>query len=131
ISANLDGRGERPVPQLCMICHGGQIPQQPGGVPVFGSAADVTLNSRFLPFDHRLFTFPTTLPKANQEASIKSLNETIVDAVPAGAATTDPIREVVHALYNDATHTNSATQLLDSPVSGWQAGQSLNLPGEP
>lgn len=130
ISANLDGRGERPVPQLCMICHGGQIPQQQSGVPVFGSAADVTLNSRFLPFDHRLFTFPAALPKSTQETSIKSLNETIVDLVPTGAANADPIREVVHALYNDATHTNSATQLLDSPVLGWQAGQSLNLGGQ-
>jgi len=111
ISANLDGRGERPVPQLCMICHGGQIPQQAGGIPAFGTAAQVKLNSRFLPFDYRLFTLPTNppLPATSQDSAFKSLNETIVDAVPAGAPATDPIREVVHALYNDATHTNSST----------------------
>jgi hypothetical protein len=132
ISANLDGRGERPVPQLCMICHGGQVPQQLNGVPTFGNNAQVTLGSRFLPFDYRLFTLPTNppLPATSQDSAFKSLNETIVDSVPTGAPTTDPIREVVHALYNDATHTNSSTQLLDSPVLGWQAGQSLNLSGQ-
>ena len=34
ISANLDGRGERPVPQLCMICHGGLVPNESGNPPV-------------------------------------------------------------------------------------------------
>src|SRR6185503_18345938 len=82
ISANLDGRGERPVPQLCMVCHGGQIPSQAGGVPAFGSAAQVKLGSRFIPFDYRLYTFPTNpanLTKADQEAEFKSLNEQIVN----------------------------------------------------
>lgn len=130
ISANLDGRGERPVPQLCMICHGGEIPQQLGGVPTFGTAAQVDFKSRFLPFDHRFFTFPAAQPKASQETAIKALNTNIVDLVPTGAPSTDPIREVVNVLYNDATNPNSATQLLDSPVSGWQTGQSLNLTGQ-
>jgi mono/diheme cytochrome c family protein len=132
ISANLDGRGERPVPQLCMICHGGQIPSQVGGIPAFSTAAQVKLGARFLPFDYRMYTFPTTpaLPASSQDAAFKSLNETIVDFAPPGMPATDPIREVVRALYNDATHTNSPTQLLDSPVPGWQNGQSLNLNGQ-
>jgi hypothetical protein len=127
ISANLDGRGERPVPQLCMICHGGRIPQQPGGVPVFGTAADVDFNSRFLPFDHRFFTFPTALPKATQEAAIKSLNTTIVDLVPTGAPSTDPIREVVNGLYNNGV---SATQILNFTVPQWVTGASANAPNQ-
>lgn len=134
ISANLDGRGERPVPQLCMICHGGQILQQPGGVPIFAAAADVKLGSRFLPFDHRFFTFPgnPALSKANQEASIKSLNKNIVDLVPAGAPTTDPIRELVTALYDDGTTAGAPAQIHDSPVTGWKPGQPApnNLPGQ-
>jgi cytochrome c5 len=134
ISANLDGRGERPVPQLCMICHGGLLPQQSAGVATFGNAADVKLGSRFLPFDHRLFTFPNdpALSQANQEASIKSLNKNIVDLVPAGAPSTDPIREVVKALYDDGTAAGAAAQILNSPVTGWKAGQPApnNLPGQ-
>ncbi len=127
ISANLDGRGERPVPQVCMICHGGQIPQQAGGVPTFGNNAQVTLGSRFLPFDHRFFTFPTNnanLSKANQEASIKNLNEQIVNSAPPAPAT-DPVNEVVAGLYNNGA---SATQILNFTVPGWVNGQSAARP---
>lgn len=131
ISANLDGRGERPAPQLCMICHGGQLPNQPAsGVPTFNSAADVNLNARFLPFDYRFFIFPASAPQASQDANIKSLNKNIVDLVPTGAPASDPIREVVKALYDDGTVAGSSAQILNSPVSGWKPGQSLNLPGQ-
>ncbi len=128
ISANLDGRGERPVPQLCMICHGGLIPEQTNGVPAFSTPAQVDLASRFVPFDHRLFTFPGGLaPNAAQEAAIKSLNQNIVDLVPTGAPTTDPIRQVVSELYGGG---GSVTQQANSPVSGWQPGASANAPGQ-
>lgn len=133
ISANLDGRGERPVPQLCMICHGGLVPNQSNTVPVFNSAASVNLGSRFIPFDHRLFTFPNNkvaLEKGNQEAAMKSLNKDIVDLVPAGAPATDPIREVVKALYDDGTPAGSTAQLANSPPAGWKTGQSSNAPGQ-
>ena len=129
ISANLDGRGERPVPQLCMICHGGLIPSHSGGVPAFGNAAQVKLNSRFIPFDHRFFTFPNNpaaLSKANQETSIKNLNEQIVNAAPPAVAS-DPIREVVSGMYNNGT---SATQILNFPVPGWVNGASANAPNQ-
>jgi Carboxypeptidase regulatory-like domain len=129
ISANLDGRGERPVPQLCMICHGGQIPSQAGGIPAFSTPAQVKLGSRFLPFDHRFFTFPTNpanLSKANQEAKIKTLNEQIVSAAPP-APTTDPISEVISGLYNNGA---SATQIHNFTVPGWAAGASANAPNQ-
>jgi len=124
ISANLDGRGERPVPQLCMTCHGGQIPTQAGGVPAFGTAAQVNLNSRFLPFDHRFFTFPSatgSLSKSSQEASMKDLNEQIVNSAPPAGAT-DPIREVVSGLYS-----NGPTQAPSFIVPGWQNGVAPNV----
>jgi hypothetical protein len=129
ISANLDGRGERPVPQLCMICHGGQIPSQAGGIPAFSTPAQVKLGSRFLPFDHRFFTFPTNpanLSKANQEAKIKTLNEQIVSAAPPAPAT-DPISEVISGLYNNGA---SATQIHNFTVPGWAAGASANAPNQ-
>jgi hypothetical protein len=91
IASLVDGRSERPVPQLCMICHGGLIPSQASGVPAFGTAAQVKLNARFLPFDHRFFTFPTnpvSLSKADQKASIKKLNQQIVIAA---APSTEPV----------------------------------------
>jgi hypothetical protein len=129
ISANLDGRGERPVPQLCMTCHGGALPQQSGGAAVFGSADDTKLGSRFLPFDHRFFTFPSTpasLSKANQEASIKALNQQIVNAAPPAAAG-DPIGELISAMYNNGA---SATQIPNVTVAGWVNGASANAPNQ-
>jgi hypothetical protein len=129
ISANLDGRGERPVPQLCMICHGGQIPSQSGGVGAFGTAANVKLGSRFLQFDHRFFTFPNNLAaltKANQEAKIKNLNIQIVNAAPP-APNTDPIRQVVNGMYNNGA---AATQIRNFTVPGWVNGASANAPGQ-
>lgn len=129
ISANLDGRGERPVPQLCMVCHGGQIPQQsPQGVPAFGTADQVKLDARFLPFDYSLFTFPSNPPnltKADQDASIKALNEQIVNAAPP-APIGDPIREVVSGLYNNGS---SQSQLVFSPP-GWVNGASADAPNQ-
>ena len=61
-AANLDNHGARPVPQLCMVCHGGALvkPQvdvngQP--VPVFAVRDDVKMGSVFVPFDLRYYTF--------------------------------------------------------------------------
>jgi hypothetical protein len=128
ISANLDGRGERPVPQLCMICHGGQVPQQSGGVPAFGSNAQVSLGSRFLPFDLRFFTPPSGAnPNITaQEPAFKSLNEQIVNAAPP-AGSSDPVNEVVAGLYNNGL---SSTQIRDFSVPGWQTGASSNVAGQ-
>jgi hypothetical protein len=136
ISANLDGRGERPVPQLCMICHGGQAPPPSGSppVPTFGSAAAVDLHARFLPFDYRFYTFAdTAIPartaaqwKSLQDANFKNLNEQIVNAAPPAGAS-DPIREVVSGLNNNGA---SPTQIHDFVVPGWVTGASTNAPGQ-
>jgi hypothetical protein len=129
ISANLDGRGERPVPQLCMICHGGLIPSQSGGVPAFNTPGQVKLNSRFLPFDHRFFTFPNNpagLTKADQEPNLKNLNEKIVSAAPPTSAS-DPIQEVIDGLYNNGA---SATQIPNFTAPGWVNGASANAPNQ-
>jgi len=128
ISANLDGRGERPVPQLCMICHGGQVPQQSGGVPAFGNNTQATLGSRFLPFDHRFFTSPSGANPSitAQEAAFKSLNEQIVNSAPPTAAS-DPVKEVVTGLYSGP---NPNVQVRNFSVPGWQTGASSNVFGQ-
>jgi hypothetical protein len=129
ISANLDGRGERPVPQLCMICHGGTIPSQSGGVPAFGTAAQSKFGARFLPFDHRFFTFPNNpagLTKADQETAFKNLNEKIVNSAPP-TATSDPIHELINGLYNNGL---SGSQIPNFDVPGWANGASANAPNQ-
>lgn len=123
ISANLDGRGERPVPQLCMICHGGRISSQSAqGVPTFGTAEQVNLHARFLPFDYRLFTFPTVagLSQTDQDASIKNLNQQIVKSAPPNNLPEDPIVELIDGLYA----ANPAHQNPNFTPAGWQNGAS-------
>jgi hypothetical protein len=128
ISANLDGRGERPVPQLCMICHGGLVPNESGNppVPVFSTAAQVKLGARFLPFDYRFYTFDPGASKTAQDPNFKSLNEQIVNAAPPTGAG-DPINEIVSGLYNNGA---SATQIHDFVVPGWANGASANAPNQ-
>jgi hypothetical protein len=129
ISANLDGRGERPVPQLCMVCHGGSIPSQSGGVGAFNTAAQVKLGARFVPFDHRFFTFPNApagLDRASQETAFKDLSEKIAAVAPPGPAT-DPIVELISGLYNGGV---SGTQILNFDVPGWVNLASAAAPNQ-
>jgi mono/diheme cytochrome c family protein len=136
ISANLDGRGERPVPQLCMICHGGQAPSESGvpPVPAFGSANQVKLNARFLPFDYRFYTFAdTTTPartaaqwKSTQDSSFQNLNQQIVNAAPPTGAN-DPIHELITGLYSNG---NAPPQAPNFVVPGWANGASANASGQ-
>jgi len=123
-AANLDGKGARPVPQLCMVCHGGALvkPQvdvngQP--VPVFAARDDVKLGSVFVPFDLRYFTFP---PPPNDKANVtvqanfKALNIDVVK--PVAQATGDiAISNVVDEMYAG----NAATQIEAFTVPGWRA----------
>src|SRR5207247_1827894 len=95
-NANLDNHGHRPVPQLCMACHGGIAasapadPNNPAGPKkgAFASRIDImSMQSNFLPFDLHLFNFPVSEPKAAQQAAFKSLNTDIVRGVAAATGT--------------------------------------------
>lgn len=103
-SADLDGFGARPVPQLCMVCHGGK-----GGGTV--SAPDFTANggdvgARFLPFDKRFYLNLS----ASDATKIADLNSKIVANANPNAAESDFIvhqsdpNYVPTAWANDPTH---------------------------
>ncbi len=79
-AANLDGKGLRPVPQLCMVCHGGHYPGGNNvGVPPFGNADEVKLGAEFIAFDLHNYTFAAApFDKASQQAAFKTLNEQMV-----------------------------------------------------
>ena len=123
-AANLDGKGARPVPQLCMVCHGGALvkPQtnvngQP--VPVFAARDDVKLGSVFVPFDLRYYTFPPAphdKTNATVQANFKQLNTDIVSSVVQAIGHLT-IKNVVDEMYSGG----SATQHEDFTVSGWRA----------
>ncbi len=117
--ADLDLLGERPIPQLCMNCHGGEYPSGPvaPGVPAFASRADIKLGSRFVPFDLRLYTFGASpFTQAEQEVAFKTLNEIMV----LGAGPNLEIAEIVAKMYSGA---DPNVQLEDFTATGW------NTPG--
>ncbi len=126
-AANLDATGARPIPQLCMVCHGGAYPVPPVGpppvpghlpVPGFNSPSDVNLSSRFLPFDLHYYTFAGGAPdKLAQQGAFKDMNQQIVAHAPVDAA----IGDLITQMY--AGGPNQDENLL---VSGWQ-----NAPGQP
>ena len=112
LDSGLDLRA-RPIPQLCMVCHGGQFPTAPSaaGVPVFNNRNDVKLGARFLPFDLHYYSFAASpFDKASQQGTFKQLNEDIVKATQPGAATD----ELITALYTPGPGQNE-----NAIVAGW------------
>jgi hypothetical protein len=116
-SANLDNRGARPIPQLCLVCHGGDT----GGTTVpagFPDRDSVKLGAVFVPFDLPSFTIvdgiDSAFDKAAQQAAFKQLNEEIVNATQPGEA----IEAIVDAMYNNGV---SPVQIEDFVISGWDA----------
>ncbi len=129
--ADLDGHGNRPVPQLCMICHGGTSasvaadPSNPTG-PKAGAFANrndiMSMGANFLPFDLQLFTFPTAKPRASQEAAFKTLNTEIVRGVAAGTGTGADIAQVIDESFYPLA---SATQHNDV-IAGWDPSNATS-----
>lgn len=119
-AANLDGRGARPVPQLCMVCHGGEYATAPSaaGVPVFNSRTSVKLGSVFIPFDLNAFTivdgYNPAWNKANQQVAFKAFNQDMVLATQPGAVPS----EIITGMYNPPT---ASTQTENFVVAGWNA----------
>lgn len=125
LEADLDGHGNRPVPQLCMVCHGGNLasvaadPLNPTG-PKKGAFADridiIDMKANFLPFDLHLYNFPVTKSKAAQQAAFKILNTEIVRGVSSLTTTGAEIVELIDtALYQGG----SVVQLEDRVIANW------------
>ena len=123
--ADLDGFGERPVPQLCVICHGGQVSSEPADPldptgpkkGAFTSRNDImSMQSNFLPFDLHLYNFPAGKSKAAQQTNFKNLNRDIVREVAAGnGAQGTAIVELIDTINPAA----AATQQENAVVTNW------------
>jgi len=134
LKADLDGHGERPVPQLCMVCHGGNLasvaadPFNPTG-PRAGAFADrtdiVSMRSNFLPFDLHLYKFPISKSKASQQTAFKTLNTEIVKGVSALTTTGTEIVELIDTAFYKG---GSATQLENEVIAGWDPLNTASNP---
>ena len=122
---DLDHHGPRPVPQLCMVCHGGIAssvaadPSNPAGPKkgAFSARSDIiSMGSNFLPFDLHLFNFPLSKSKNSQQAAFKNLDVDIVKGVTTQTGTGSAIVEVIDTSFYAG---GSATQLEDQVIAGW------------
>jgi hypothetical protein len=103
-SANLDGAGEKFVPQLCMNCHGGGNYYTPA-IPALPTPAEVNVSASFLPFDVYSYRDGTAGPKPSdpafglagilaQEADFFTQNQIVLATNPAA-----PIQDLLSVLY--------------------------------
>ncbi len=119
-AANLDGKGIRPVPQLCMVCHGGHYAGGPNtGVPSFGGPGDfslVKLGSEFLAFDLHNFNYAAApFDKASQQDEFKILNEQMVLPGNAGAHTQLYVAEMYDGDNGVPTTDQEELLVIDDP----------------
>jgi hypothetical protein len=126
-SANLDGTGERPVPQLCMVCHGGRYPNTlnvNAGVPAWTDAASADLQARFIPFDV-VSLFMLNENGVTNQTKLRQLNCDIVR----NAAPSPELLEVIEGMYGAACTGN---QQVGFAVPGWDdpVASTPNLPNK-
>ncbi|WP_394821277.1 hypothetical protein [Pendulispora albinea] len=98
--AELDNRGDKYVPGLCMVCHGGTFPADITAGPTPGDVA-----ARFIPFDLKSFAYPAMLARPAQEQNFRKLNEGVY------------------------LHTN-ATDSQKALIEAWYAPGGVSSPGE-
>jgi hypothetical protein len=127
-TADLDGLGERPVPQLCMVCHGGSYPGD--GIPTrdINDFETADLKSNFLPFDLTGLTTPIHNGidyKETQQEEFKKLNTEIVKE----AGNTPAILEVINKMYDEPGFP-PADQIEGFVVAGWD-NESRPTPTDP
>jgi hypothetical protein len=96
-SVNLDGRGEKFMPGVCVACHGGD--KYLYRYPTDGTGA-ADIGAYFLPYDTGNFAYSTkaALTEAAQELAIHDLNQNALQAGPNVA-----IQELVNGWYAHGT----------------------------
>ncbi len=98
LEANLDGRGNKAMPGICISCHGGRAypltppDTKPGGLgqplfPVIGFTASKKrgdVEAHLQPFDVDSFSFSTVpgYTRAAQEAKLKTINQMVLCTYP-------------------------------------------------
>lgn len=109
--AALDSEGAKPVPGICLSCHGGR----------YDPATDTVTGAHFLPFDVSSFGFTTEpafahLARAPQEEAFRQLNA-LVARTPLTAAGAD----LIDGWYGGAVDVAGTPFFEDYVPSGWSS----------
>ncbi len=98
LTVDLDGRGQKALPGVCVTCHGGRgdglVPDAAGSAPVFNQVRNTASNhrgdvqGRLHPFEVPSFGFSDVpgFTRAEQEAALKRLNLLVLCSYPRAAA---------------------------------------------
>jgi mono/diheme cytochrome c family protein len=121
MSANLDGRGEKYMPQVCTVCHGGT----PGGLTAEGAYQNGgDLHATFLPWDLDAFLFADT---AGRNADRSYGDDSLRQFYTRGAQA-EPLRrlnQLAYLTYHDATRPNRFV-LPQQLIEGWYGVQGAS-----
>lgn len=119
LSANLDGRGEKFMPQVCVVCHGGT----PGGLDGNGAYRDAgDLRATFLPWDLDAFLYADA-EGANSDRSYTDQSQRSRYTRTAQAESLRKLNQLAYLTYRDAMRPNRFVlprQLLE----GWYGTQA-------
>ncbi len=100
--ANIDGLGDKAMPGPCIVCHGGRAdaltPPDASGAPLFNLLQNAISRTRgdtlgqLPPFEVDGYQFSTTpgYTRAEQEASLKTMNRMVLCSYPLPAPSTFP-----------------------------------------
>jgi Bacterial Ig domain len=105
--ADLDGNGDKFVPRLCMMCHGGQ----------YNAGTPRDTRSSFREFDLTSFKYSPLLDRPAQEVAFQQLNNIVAASNP-----WPPINQLI-GVWNSA----GLPQPPDAVVSGWTGNPQQNL----
>jgi hypothetical protein len=111
--AELDNRGEKFVPGLCVVCHGGTLPADI-------AAAGGNTESRFIPFDLASFGYPAGRDRIAQEEDFRELNEGIYFNTNA----TDAQKALIDAWYPGGVTVPLSVQQDNNLPFDWNVGTS-------
>lgn len=112
--ANLDGAGLKAVPNLCVICHGGDF---------YSGGGTTNLGSKFLPFDLESYSFHPKFGIQHQE--LAAMNAAVLKTSPTAA-----IKDLIHGWYG-TTNPNlnptafNQTHVPSAPALSWSADPAL------
>jgi hypothetical protein len=130
---NLDGRGSKANPGVCLVCHGGKPQALVNGV--YPNKGDT--GAYFLPWDVATFIFDAEagFTKADQEKNFRELNRAVASHHQQGA-TFDPVSgltrrvapvELIRGWYGGATLPNDTFDESFVPV-GWRPSVERGIP---
>ena len=142
--ADLDDRGVKTMPQICVSCHGGTLRPLDSNRNYTTTYADDTgigdTKSRLMPFSVDTFEFSNTpgFTRADIEHNLKIMNDTVVSTYvptenPPGSAAGEWqgtfAREILQGHYTDpASGQPSQTYISGFVPDGWQSSLGAGRP---